>query len=237
MNLERYKRQIPILGAEGQEKLRRSKVLLVGVGGLGSQASIHLALAGVGEIILIDRDVVEIHNLNRQPLYREKDVGKPKAKVAAERLKELNPEVEVRALVTELGSLESIDAIKEADVVLDCLDTIKARLLLNKICVENRKPLIHAGVRGFYGQLTTIIPGETPCLACLYQEPDHEEPVPVVSPTVGVLASLQASEALKILAGISPLATGKMVVVDLKYMEFDVLKIARNPNCKVCSSL
>ncbi len=237
-DVERYSRQIPIIGDEGQERLRNSAVLIVGVGGLGSIAALYLALAGIGRLILIDDGIVELSNLNRQVLYGPSDIGRPKALVAKEKLEALNPDVKVEAYNARLDENLGRALIERANVVIDALDNWPSRHLLNRLCVSLKRPLIHAGVYGLYGQITTIIPGKGPCLACIFPRPiDVKGPMPIIGPASGVLGLLQACEAIKLITGIGKPLVGRLLIIDLSNMEFSQVEIRRNSSCPVCGGI
>ncbi len=234
--IERYDRQIRIFGVEGQLKLKRAKVLIVGVGGLGSPAAIYLAAAGVGEIILVDSERVELSNLNRQILHWTRDIGKLKVESAAEKLRELNPNVKTMIIAEHAGEELLDKLVSEADIVIDGLDNWKSRLALNKACVKHGKPLIHAAIHGMYGQLLVVVPGETPCLNCLIiKEPPEVKPFPVLGTTPGLLAMLQVTEAIKLLTGYGRPPLGKLIVYDGYTMKFEEIPVSRNPQCPTCS--
>jgi molybdopterin/thiamine biosynthesis adenylyltransferase len=235
---ERYDRQIMVIGVEGQEKLKKARVLIVGVGGLGSIVSLYLVAAGVGELVLLDEGVVELSNLNRQILYDTSDIGKSKVTVASEKLRRLNPWVSIKP-IQERASEELLGKIvSEVDLVIDALDNWDSRLILNKVCVRYSKPLIHAGIQGFYGQFMVVVPGVTPCLQCIVpKKPLTPSKIPVLAPTPGVLGSLQATEAIKIITGVGKPALNKLLVYDGLKMEFTVVNVYRNPNCPVCGGL
>jgi len=237
--LERYDRQIRVWGVEAQERLKRAAVAVVGLGGLGSPVATYLAAAGVGRLILVDPERVELSNLNRQILHWTRDVGRLKVESAAEKLRELNPGVQLEVLPRRIESLEdALEVARKADVVVDCLDNWRTRFLLNEACVRLGKPLVHAAVRVLYGQLTVVKPGEGPCLRCIFPtEPVEERPFPVAGPTAGVLGSLEAQEVLKLLTGYGEAAVGKLVLVDGARMSFDVLRVQRRSDCPVCGSL
>ena len=236
--LARYDRQISVIGVEGQEKLKKARVLIVGVGGLGSIVSLYLVAAGVGELVLLDEGVVELSNLNRQILYDTSDIGKPKVTVASEKLRRLNPWVSIKPIQAR-ASEELLDKlVNEVDLVIDALDNWESRLVLNKVCVKHNKPLIHAGIQGFYGQLMVVVPRVTPCLQCIVpRSPLTPSKIPVLPPTPGVLGSLQANEAIKIITGIGKPALNKLIVYDGLKMEFTVVNVYRNPNCPICGDL
>ena len=238
--LERYDRQLRIegFGLEAQGKLKEARVAVVGLGALGCLSALSLALAGVGELILIDRDRVELSNLNRQVLYRQADVGKPKAPLAAERLRSANPYVRTRGLEVELDEHNALELLEGADVVVDGLDNWRTRLAVNDACVELGIPFVHAGVRSFYGQIMTIVPGQGPCLRCVIRAtPPEEENIPVLSATSMTLASLEALEAIKLITGLGEPLVGRLLVFDGLRMRVEVLTVARNPRCPACGRL
>ncbi len=223
---ERYDRQLRLWGKEAQQKLRNATVAVIGVGGLGTIASLYLALAGVGRLILVDPERVEPSNLNRQILYRDEDVGKLKAEVAAQRLREANPDVEVEAYPYRLTEENADEILSRADVVVDGLDNWSSRMLLDKVCWRLGKPLVHAGVYGFYGQATTIIPGKTPCLRCIFRGVrDQPSPFPVAGVTPGLLGVVEAAEAIKLVTGVGETLAGRLLIVDLQSMEFHVVRL------------
>jgi len=235
--LERYDRQLRVWGVEAQERLRRSTALVVGVGGLGSPVAMYLAAAGVGRLVLVDPEVVELSNLNRQVLHWTTDLGRAKVESAAEKLRRLNPHVEVVAVRRRIESLEdAVQLVREADVVVDCLDNWRTRFLINEACVRLGKPLVHAAVRGLYGQLMVVKPGEGPCLRCLVpEEPPQEERIPVAGPTPGALGALEAMEAVKLLTGYGEPLVGKLLVYDGLHGSVDVIAVRKRENCPVCS--
>jgi len=238
--LERYDRQMNIQGwgQKSQERLKSSKVLVVGVGGLGCPVSLYLAAAGVGHLILVDRGRFELSNLNRQILGQTSDIGRLKVEVAKERLLALNPEITVDALAMEITDDNAKDLVHGVDVVVDCLDNWRTRFILNEACVREKRPLIHAGVSEFHGQLTTIIPGKTPCLRCIFPEnPPERERIPVLGATPALLASLEVMETIKLITGTGTPLAGKLLYVDGKDMDFAVIEVKKNPNCTVCGNV
>ncbi|MEM2234818.1 MAG: HesA/MoeB/ThiF family protein [Desulfurococcaceae archaeon] len=236
--LERYSRQIILLGKDGQVKLKKSKVLVVGAGGLGSTVLYYLAAAGVGRIIVVDREQVELSNLNRQILYTSSDIGLSKANVALRRLRELNPNVDVLALSRDFDEGLAEEVVPKVDLAIDALDNWDTRILLNKVCVKYRKPLVHAGVEGFYGQLMVIIPGETACLQCIIPIKPHEKkPFPIIGPIPGILGAMEALESIKILVGLGEIAKGKLVLFNGYSLSLVNVNVERNPKCPVCSHL
>ncbi len=236
---ERYQRQLLAWSIEDQLKLKESTVLVVGVGGLGSSITIYLTAVGVGKLILVDGEVVELSNLNRQVLYSVDDIGKPKVYVAAEKLRKLNPHVEIKPVKARLTEELAEELVPKADVVVDALDNWETRLVLNKVCVKYRKPLVHGGIEAWYGQAMTIIPGKTPCLQCLVPTPpkSRKTPIPVVPMTPGIIGLIEANEVVKLLLGRGELLLNRMLVYDGFRGEFMAIKVSRNPNCPVCSMI
>ncbi len=232
---KRFERQLKLLGIDGQLRLANSSALIAGLGGLGSAASLYLTAAGIGRLVLIDNGVLELSNLNRQILYTTEDLGRPKALAAAERLRALNPHTDIEAHVMSVKDAGIENLVSDVDVILDCLDNWDSRMALDKLSWTLRKPLIHGGVNAYYGQVTTVVPGETPCLKCILgpaRSSGRESPQ-VLGPTAGVVGVLQAAEAVKLLAGVGELLKNKLLIVDLKRMEFTVLKLIPPKEC-VC---
>ena len=238
--LERYVRQIRIFGfgVEGQRRLKSTKVLVAGLGGLGCPASLYLAAAGVGRLLLVDREKVELSNLNRQILYWSSDVGRPKADVVAEKLARLNPDVEVEALTLEISEDNVKDLVKKVDVVVDGMDNYRARFLINEACVAYGKPFVHAAVYGLEGQLLTVLPGKGPCLRCVVpSDPPEQGAVPVLGATPGVMAALEVVEVVKLVVGLGKPCIDKLLIFDGHEMRFHEIKVEPSPKCPVCSSL
>ncbi len=236
--LERYDRQmrIPKWGTNGQERLKASRVAVVGIGGLGCLSSLYLAAAGIGKITLVDRDNVRTMDLNRQILYCQRDIGRPKAEAAREKLEALNPEIKVQVALTEITKENIFKVLEAVDVIVDGLDNWKTRFILNDYCVAKGVPFVHAGVSEFYGQITTIVPAEGPCLRCIFlKEPPEVKTIPVLGATPALLASLQVMEAIKLITGIGKPLVGRMLFVDGEEMTFETTEVARNPNCPVCA--
>jgi adenylyltransferase/sulfurtransferase len=243
---ERYSRQLLLSswGEEAQLRLRAATVFVAGAGGLGSAAALYLAAAGVGCIRICDRDKVELSNLNRQILHAERDVGTFKAASARKAVARLNGEVTVVPLTAEITAENVGELSAGADILLDCLDNVRSRLVLNRHSVSTRVPMVHAGVRGLGGQLTFLRPPATPCLACFMEEApvlapagraDAEpSPPPILGAVAGAMGCLQALEAVKFLTGIGERAEGRIVFLDGEMMKFEVAEIARRPDCPVC---
>ncbi|MEM0284821.1 MAG: HesA/MoeB/ThiF family protein [Sulfolobales archaeon] len=235
--LERYARQLPLIGIDGQRKLLKSTALVVGAGGLGSSVLPYLVAAGVGRILIVDKGYVDLPDLNRQVLYSEDDLGKAKAIVAAERLRRLNSSISIVSYIMDVTDKHFEELVMSADVIVDCLDNWTARFVLNELAVKHLKPLVHAGVQEFYGQATTVIPGQTPCLKCIVPKAsDRGEPIPIIGFTPAVLGSIEASEVIKILLGEKPALAGILLVVDLKNVEFSKIRIVKKSDCPVCGA-
>jgi len=233
----RYGRQIifPSFGEEGQQKLKQAHVLVAGIGGLGSPAAIYLACAGVGKLTLIDSDAVELSNLNRQILHGEEDIGEKKVFSAAQKLNKLNSTVELEPLVVRITAEGLPGLLHGIDLVMDCLDSMETRFILNEGCVKAGIPFIHGGVYGMLGEITTIIPRETPCFECIFpREVEGKTPLPIFGCTPALIASLQVMEAIKLLAGFGELLTGTMLYVNGEVMEFTTAPLQKNEGCRVC---
>jgi len=243
--LLRYSRQIllPQIDVEGQEKLLNSRALIIGLGGLGSPAAMYLAAAGVGSLVLNDYDVVEISNLQRQIVHGIENIGEPKAISARKTLERLNPDVEITELTSRLESAQLEREIAQADVVLDCSDNFATRFAINAACVKSRTPLVSGAVIRFEGQLAVFTPGvgNNPCYNCLYA--DHGElaescvQTGVLAPLPGIIGSLQALEAIKLLTGVGDPIRGRLLLLDALSMEWNQMVLKRNPKCPTCSGL
>ncbi len=236
--LIRYDRQIRVFGVDGQIKLKKSKVLVVGIGGLGSAILYYLVAAGIGEIYIVDPESVELSNLNRQIIHTTNDIGKDKTVSARSKLSSLNPEVEIIGIKGYLDEDLGKRFIPVVDVVVDALDNWNTRILLNRLCVKYRKPFIHAGVYESYGQLLVIIPGEGPCLECVFPSRIREEgPFPILGPVAGMLGTMEALETIKIITGYGKPVVGKLILFDGKDMSFTQIEVKRNPKCPVCKDI
>jgi molybdopterin-synthase adenylyltransferase len=235
--VERYDRQLLIrgMGQAGQKRLKRARIAIAGAGGLGSIAALYLAAAGIGTIGLIDHDEVKLTNLNRQILHGAGDVGRKKVDSLAEKLKNMNPWTEIVAVDRMITDKNAADLISGFDGVIDALDNLQTRFLLNKTAVDNGMPLFHGAVRAFEGRLMTIIPRKTACLKCIYRGIMPEEKVPVIGVTPAVVGSLQATEAIKYVTGIGELLTNRLLVYDGLKMDFTELRVRRDPNCPHCA--
>ncbi len=234
--LIRYKRQLNIPGwdEDTQERLKKSSVFVAGAGGLGSPVLYYLAAAGVGHITICDRDRIEESNLNRQILYKSEDIGGFKAETASVRLSALNNTISISHVNSDIGSLE-YSIISKCSLIIDCFDNFESRHILNRISLHNRVPMIHAGVSEFYGQVTFIQPGETPCLACFIPDYTPSATGGILGCVAGVIGSIQAVEAIKYLTGTGGLLKNRLLHIDLKTMSFAETRIKKNPECKICN--
>lgn len=233
--LIRYNRQlkIPDFGEEGQKKLKGSHIIIAGVGGLGCASATYLTAAGVGHITIVDFDTVELSNLNRQILYWEDEIGERKVAVAQRKLSKLNPAVEITPIFAKIMEENVLSLIDGAQVVVDGLDNSVTRLVVNSACIKQKIPYIYGGVSRLRGMITTIIPGQTPCLACL--SPEGAGGLGVLGITPALIANLQALETIKLLTGHSPSLAGKLLLFNGDDMKFQVREIRRNESCPVCS--
>ena len=243
--LRRYSRHalIPEVGEAGQLKLLDAKVLLVGAGGLGSPNALYLAAAGIGTLGIIDSDVVDDSNLQRQVIHRTDRIGTPKVESAQETIKALNPDVNVKAYYERLTPENAHRIIEPYDIVVDGGDNFDTRYLLNRVAVELGKPNVSASILSFDGQLTTFIAGEGPCYQCTFPEPPPPDMAPscgqsgVLGVLPGVMGLLQATEVLKLVLGIGEPLTGRLLVFDALPMSFYELKLRRDPNCPICGHI
>ena len=241
--LEFYSRQIvlPDIGYNGQLKLRNARVCIVGLGGLGSPAALQLTAMGVGYLRLIDRDVVELSNLQRQHLYSVNFLGYPKVEVAAKRLRELNPNIEIEPLPLSLNVDNAEDVVRDVDVVVDGLDRMTPRYALNRACVKLGVPYVFGAAIMTFGNVSTIMPGKTPCLECFQGNLDDATlptcAVVGVHPSIlSIIASVEVSEAMRIILGDKPHLANKILHCDIGDMKFDEVEISKAENCPVCGS-
>lgn len=234
--LRKYDRQIIMeeIGEEGQGKLKSSRVLVAGAGGLGCSICTYLAAAGVGHIRIVDHDVVDMSNLNRQVLHWQKDFGRSKVDSATEKLEALNPSIILEG-VSETVSESSISEIaEEVDLVVDAMDNMETRYILNKYAVDNNIPFFHGAVRGFEGRAMTVLPGRTACLMCMHKGPVPDEKFPVLGATPALIGVVQATEAIKYIIGAGGLLAGRLLIYDGLDLSFTEFEVKRNPECKHC---
>jgi molybdopterin/thiamine biosynthesis adenylyltransferase len=235
-----YNRQTMLkeLGAAGQEKLAKARVAVIGVGGLGSVSSLYLALAGVGQIRVIDHDTVETHNLHRQILYTPDDLHQSKAEIAAKKLQSHNPLIEVDAVSKKVTESNVEALLVGVDCVVDGLDNRLTRYIVNRSCVELRVPYVFGSAIGLEGNLSVFSPPETGCLECLMpQNSGTDQPCSkfgIIGATPGIIGTLQAMETIKLLTGIGKTLKGKLLVCDFRDMDFTAIPILKNPHCPVC---
>ncbi|MGD8505361.1 MAG: HesA/MoeB/ThiF family protein [Candidatus Bathyarchaeota archaeon] len=238
---EFYSRQIvlPELKHEGQERLRRSKVVVVGLGGLGTASALYLALAGVGHLRIVDQDTVELKNLHRQILYDMRSLRYPKVEVASERIAQLNPEVKAEPISENVRESNVNDVVKGMDCVVDGLDNMRTRYLLNRTCVNQKIPYVFGAAIGIEGNLSVFSPPETPCLECVLPNLDDRflptcDVRGVLGATAGIIGSMQAMEAIKLLAGMRNSLKGKLMVCDFRDMFFTIIDVFKRSDCPVC---
>ncbi|MEW6490240.1 MAG: HesA/MoeB/ThiF family protein, partial [Thermodesulfobacteriota bacterium] len=235
----RYSRQIilPEVGGAGQERLKRARVLVVGAGGVGAPAALYLAAAGVGTLGICDDDRVDLTNLQRQVIHATKDLGRPKAAAAAERLRVLNPEIRVEEHPVRLRAANALAILAGYEAVVDGSDTFASKFLVNDACAAAGVPHVFAGILGFQGQLLTVLPGRGPCYRCFFREAPPPGSVPtcaqagILGPVAGVLGSLQALEVLKLLLGIGEPAAGRLILFDGLGLAWREVAIHRDPRC------
>lgn len=240
--IRRYSRHIilPEVGGKGQKRLLSSRVLIVGVGGLGSPVALYLAAAGVGTLGLVDFDVVELSNLQRQVIHTTQDLGKPKVRSARETLEALNPDVTVVEYPHSLTSANVLATLDGYDLVIDGTDNFPTRFLLNDACVISGKPLVYGAILRFEGQVTLFYPPKGPCYRCLVPEIPPPGSVPscqeagVLGVLPGVIGLIQATEAIKFLLGVGRSLIGRLLLLDALDMEFHEVKIRKNPHCPAC---
>lgn len=243
--IKRYARHIilPEVGGKGQEKLLNSKVLVIGAGGLGSPAILYLAAAGVGTIGIVDFDVVDLSNLQRQIIHNTERVGTPKVESAKRTVEMLNPDVKVITYNTRISKENIMDIIKDYDVVLDGTDNFPTRFLVNDACYFAGKPLVSAAMLRFEGQVSVFdfrIKEQSPCYRCLFPEPPPPGLVPscqeagILGSIGGIMGCIQATEAIKLILGIGEPLVGKLLIMDALSMDFRKVKLRKDPNCPLC---
>jgi len=236
---ERYDRQVMIggFGQEGQKRLKRARVFVAGAGGLGCAAATYLTAAGVGMIRIVDQDRVELSNLNRQVLHWDEDIGRGKGDSATQKLRKLNQEVKIEAIGEMITEANISQLVAGFDLIVDAVDNLPTRYILNKVALEKNIPFFHGAVYGFEGRAMTIIPGETACLRCVYRGVIPEEKFPVIGVTPAVIGCIQATEVIKYIVGIGQLLTNRLLVYDGLNMRFTEFRLKRDPNCEHCGRL
>ena len=241
--LNRYSRHILLkdVGVEGQEKIRQGKILIIGAGGLGAPVALYLAAAGVGTIGIVDGDVVDLSNLQRQVIHFTADVGVPKVESAKAKMLAINPNVKVNTYREFLMADNALDIISDYDFIVDGTDNFPVKFLINDACVKAGKPFSHGGILRFEGQTLTHLPG-TACYRCLFKSPPPANAVPtcsqagVLGAIAGMLGTIQAAETLKYLTGVGELLTDRLLTFNAKTMEFRKIKTRRQDNCPVCGN-
>ena len=240
--LDRYSRHILLkdVGIKGQSKLLKARVLIVGAGGLGSPAAFYMAAAGIGTIGLIDNDVVDISNLQRQIIHFTKDINEPKVDSAAEKMKALNPDVQVKTYKELIRADNVMDIIGEYDFVVDGTDNFATKFLINDACVFGKIPFSHGGILRYDGQTMTVNPWESACYRCVFNEPPPPDAVPscseagVLGAIAGMLGTIQTAEVLKFFTGSGDLLTNTLLTFNAKSMDFRKIKLKRQENCPIC---
>ena len=241
--LLRYSRHILLdaFGIEGQTRLLAAHALVIGAGGLGSPAALYLASAGMGKITLVDDDTVDFTNLQRQIMHTQARVGMPKAKSGQQAMAEINPDIEIVPLQQRLSGAALDEMVASADVVLDCSDNFATRHAINRACVHHRKPLVSGAAIRFDGQISVydLSRDDSPCYHCLFPEGDDVEEVRcavmgVFAPLTGIIGTMQAAEALKVVAGIGESLTGRLLLLDALSMEWNTIRFRKDAGCTVC---
>lgn len=243
--LLRYSRHVllPQIDIEGQEKLLSSRILIVGLGGLGSPAAMYLASAGIGQLILCDDDIVDLTNLQRQILHSTKDIGRKKTESAQSVLQAMNPDLTYEWIDRRLGEPELESVVHGVDLVLDCSDNLATRFMINRVCVRTGTALVSGAVIRFEGQIAVFDPAsqDSPCYNCLYQDlgesTDSCSRNGVVAPLPGVIGSMQALEAIKYLVNPAAAQTGQLLIFDAWRLEWNRLRLRRNPDCPTCGRM
>ena len=239
--LARYTRQImiPEIGKEGQQKIKKASVFVAGVGGLGSISSYYLTAAGVGQLTIVDKDKVDHSNLNRQIIHWTEDIGEWKTASGMRKLGSLNPHTSIKAIQTEITEENCEELVGDCSIIMDAMDNMKGRRILNATSVKLGIPYVYGGVHQLDGLATVFIPGKTPCLECVF--PSHENeaasnPPGILGPVPGLIACIQTIETLKLILGFEGLLTGRLLCLSGYDMTFREFKINRNPSCPVCGT-
>ncbi len=241
--LLRYSRQImlPSIDVAGQQRLLGSRVLVLGLGGLGAPVAMYLAASGIGHLVLVDYDDVELSNLQRQIIHETDSIGEPKVESARARIEKLNSETRVTMVGNKLGGSELTEQVQLADVIVDGTDNFEARFLINKVCVEIGTPLVSGAVIRMEGQVSTFIPGNNNCCyRCLYHEGEEVMETcsenGVLAPVAGIIGSIQATETIKVLLGMEGILLNRLLLLDAATMEWRTIKMKKDPACPVCAN-
>jgi len=232
----RYDRQmmIPGIGEAGQEKLKKARVVIAGTGGLGSPIALYLTAAGIGTLRIIDNDKVELSNLNRQILHWDKDIGRAKTASAYDKLTKLNKNVTLETIHITIDESNASQITEGFDVIVDAMDNLPTRFLLNKAAVKHQLPFIHGAVSGLEVRAMTVIPGKTACIKCVYHALPPAAKFPILGTTPAVIGAIEATEVIKYITGIGTLLTDRLMIYDGLNMKFTELKVTRNINCEHC---
>jgi len=225
-------------GEEGQEKLKKARVFIAGAGGLGSPISIYLAVAGVGNIRIVDHDTVELSNLNRQILHWKENIQENKTDSAVDKLRKLNPHINVEG-IAEIITKENVTQLAaNADIIVDAMDNLQTRYLLNKAAIDKNIPFVHGAVNGFEGRAMTVIPGKSACLNCVYHGVTvPKEKFPVIGVTPAVIGCIEVTEVIKYLTGMGNLLTDRLINYDALNMTFTEFQVKRDPDCEHCGKI
>lgn len=244
-NKRRYSRQmiLPEVGEEGQEKLAKARVLIVGAGGLGSPVSMYLAAAGVGTIGIVDMDTVDLSNLQRQILHSTKDLNRPKVESAKETLTAINPNVTIKTYQQRLDEANVAQIIARYDIMVNAVDNFTARFLMNDACVIAKKPLVEAGIRHWEGIVMTILPGQGPCYRCVFPQPPPASAVAgdsqagVMGTVAGTMGIIQATEVIKLILQVGKNLSSRLLTFDALETKFQEIKVKRNKECEACGNI
>ncbi len=240
--IERYSRHIILaeVGGEGQQKIGKAKVVVLGAGGLGSPAALYLAAAGVGELGIVDNDEVDLSNLQRQVLHHTTDIGRPKIDSASEKLSAINPDIKIKTYKTFVNSTNIMDIISDYDIIVDGTDNFPTRFLVNDAAVMAKKPLVHGAILRFDGQAFTVLPHEGPCYRCIFREPPPPGSVPncsqagILGAVAGIIGTIQATEVLKLIIDKGKVLSGRLLILDALDMTFRETRIRKDPDCPIC---
>ena len=234
--LTRYDRQImiPGIGKEGQEKLKRAKIFVAGAGGLGSPVAIYLAASGIGSLRIVDHDRVELSNLNRQVLHWEEDLQKEKVLSAGDKLRKLNRHVDIETMNKTITEENIQDLLKGCDAIVDAMDNLPTRYILNRAALDKGIPFFHGAVRAFEGRVMTVAPGNFACLRCLYRGPVPQDKFPVIGVTPAIVGCIQATEVIKYIVGVGELLLNRLLIYDGLNMKFTEFAVKKNPKCDHC---
>ncbi|MFC1521283.1 ThiF family adenylyltransferase, partial [Elusimicrobiota bacterium] len=236
--LLRYNRHIvlPEIGAQGQRKFLNSKVMIVGAGGLGSPLALYLGACGIGKLGIIDFDKVELTNLQRQILYKTKDIGQFKTKIVQKRISSLNPEIKINILNEKLNPANAVKLLSGYDIIADCTDNIFSRYIINDACIQLKKPFVHGSISGFEGQTSVFYPRKGPCYKCLFAEPApyEQDLIGPIGVLPGLIGTIQATEIIKLVLGKGKPLIGRLLLYDAMEMRFNEVRFKRNPKCTAC---